>query len=186
MGNESDCALDTPGCARQVAYGGYVKSKVLIQCYATIDEGCQQLPTKYEAVQVTMQNQNKPSGPQGDGSGFYTCEQLCAMDKKKCDCGSDNGFLKQNNLFPKSGASTYAGCMRNKFANYLHCVGRRVSKCYRQKWIVSREVQNGGAQEFQGCTKEWDHPYNCAKGQTGNVAQVCQDMGYKTGCHMMI
>merc|ERR1712139_500147 len=114
--NESDCALDTPGCARQVAYGGYVKSKVLIQCYATIDEGCQQLPTKYEAVSATMQNQNKQSGPKGDGSGFYTCEQLCAMDNKNCKCKSEGSFLKVNNLFPK-GAETHAACMRNKFAN---------------------------------------------------------------------
>merc|ERR1712224_323751 len=106
--NESDCALDTPGCARQVAYGGYVKSKVLIQCYATIDEGCQQLPTKYEAVQVSIQGKQQQGGPDKDQFG-YTCKELCGMAgaKKGCDCNSEDTFLKVNNLFPKAGASTY-------------------------------------------------------------------------------
>merc|ERR1719364_562905 len=45
--NHGACKIDAPGCARQVAYGGYVKSHVLIQCYGMIDEGCKRLKTKY-------------------------------------------------------------------------------------------------------------------------------------------
>merc|ERR1711959_172964 len=56
--NNGSCKIDAPGCARQVAYGGYVKSHVLIQCYGMIDEGCKVLPTKYMPMSYTQGKDN--------------------------------------------------------------------------------------------------------------------------------
>merc|ERR1712188_360264 len=80
----SNCQLDTPGCARQVAYGGYVKSHVLIQCYGIIQEGCQRLPTKYMPAQVSMQGQ----GNINTNDQWPSCKQLCAAGCQGNSCNN--------------------------------------------------------------------------------------------------
>merc|ERR1712139_319677 len=98
--------LDAPGCARQVAYGGYVKSKVLIQCYGMIEEGCARLPTKYMPVEVTLKTTTAAPVTllNGDADEYPTCEELCNQGHvNHCiDCSKkQDTFLKSNNLFPR-------------------------------------------------------------------------------------
>merc|ERR1711896_15342 len=110
-----------------------------------------------------------PETPVMDDDGFPTCQELCNQGHKvdgDCLCRkARDTFLKSNNLFPRMRNTVDiwdTSCMKKNFGKYLHCVGRRVSKCYRQKWTVTRECQNAGEPtEWGGCTKEWDQPYRC-------------------------
>merc|ERR1719482_1296030 len=73
--NNGSCNIPVAGCARQVAYGGYVKSHVLIQCYGMIDEGCKKLPTVYGATEVKTA---PAAGGSGGADRMPSCEELCS------------------------------------------------------------------------------------------------------------
>jgi hypothetical protein len=164
IANNGVCRIDSPGCARQVAYGGYVKSHVLIQCYGMIDEGCKRLKTKYMPQTHTSNGAaNGVAAPAADK--WPTCSDLCNTDKCGSGCNIQNG-----NACSLRGVDCGCGddcqswghtCMKQHFNKYLHCVGKRVAKCYRQKWIVSKECINGAPTAFGGCKKEWDQEYHC-------------------------
>jgi hypothetical protein len=156
IANNGSCKIDAPGCARQVAYGGYVKSHVLIQCYGLIDEGCKTLPTKYMPMAYTQGKDNTGLTKQYNHDTWPSCHDLC----QKESCG-DNKCVTGNPILKVGAFNGNHDCMRHSFRRYLHCVGRRVAKCYRQKWIVSKECINGTPTEFGGCKKEWEQPYNC-------------------------
>merc|ERR1719231_648883 len=157
------CNIPVAGCARQVAYGGYVKSHVLIQCYGMIDEGCKKLPTVYGPTEVKVA---APAGGAGGADRMPSCEELCAAG-----CKSQDPCCQPSSGIPAlGGVNTCCGndckdwgsvCMKSNFKNYLRCVGRRVSKCYRQKWVVSKECINAEPTEWGGCTKEWNQKYEC-------------------------
>jgi len=159
IANNGVCKIDAPGCARQVAYGGYVKSHVLIQCYGMIDEGCKRLRTKYMPVQV-QQPAAKPAADKMpsckelcNGCGDDHCTQPSCMSPSlrgvDCSCGNDCNDWSSST------------CMKTNFKKYLHCIGKRVAKCYRQKWIVSKECVNAAPTPIAGCTKEWNQDYHC-------------------------
>jgi hypothetical protein len=163
IANNGVCKIDAPGCARQVAYGGYVKSHVLIQCYGMIDEGCKRLKTKYMPVQTT--NNGAPNGVAAVSHDKWpSCKDLCSCDSgcgNNCSTG-DHISLRGVDCGCGDDCSNWGHyCMKQNFSKYLHCVGRRVAKCYRQKWIVSKECINGTPTNFGGCKKEWDQEYHC-------------------------
>jgi len=54
--------------------------------------------------------------------------------------------------------------MKQSYNRYLRCIGKRVAKCYRQKWIVTKQVVNAAPTSFGGCTKKFAMPYNCDSG----------------------
>jgi hypothetical protein len=200
------CNIPVAGCARQVAYGGYVKSHVLIQCYGMIDEGCKRLPTIYGATQVKTAAPAGAAGGDGSGDRMPSCKEMC-----EATCKAQDPCCKPSAGVPAlGGVNTCCGndckdwgtvCMKSNFKNYLRCVGRRVSKCYRQKWVVSKECINAEPTEWGGCTKEWNQKYecvdNCKNGGNnggdkpspsggacdGNYAP-CSDMGGNMGGNM--
>jgi hypothetical protein len=174
--NNGSCNIPVAGCARQVAYGGYVKSHVLIQCYGMIDEGCKKLPTIYGPTEV------KTAAPAGGAAGgadrMPSCDELC-----HASCAQQDNCCHPTGQPGLGGVNTCCGsdckewgmtCMKSNFANYLRCVGRRVSKCYRQKWVVSKECINAAPQEIPGCQKEWNQEYKC----TDNCKNTAGGSGY--------
>jgi hypothetical protein len=173
IANNGVCRIDSPGCARQVAYGGYVKSHVLIQCYGLIDEGCKVLPTKYMPMDYTEGTDHSGLTKKVDEHKWPTCSDLCdhsTCGQQKCVHGS-----------PVLKVGAFNGnhnCMKGNFRRYLHCVGKRVAKCYRQKWIVSKECINGTPTAFGGCKKEWEQEYNCHGSGCG---AGCSDGGCNGG-----
>merc|ERR550514_854778 len=145
IANNGECRIDSPGCARHVAYGGYVRSHVLIQCYGLIDEGCKVLKTKYMPMSYTEGKDNSGLTKQMDHDKWPTCSDLCGADS----CG---GYQKCVSGSPVLKVGAWNGnhtCHKNNFRRYLHCVGKRVAKCYRQKWIVSKECINGTPTNFE-------------------------------------
>jgi hypothetical protein len=167
IANNGVCKIDAPGCARQVAYGGYVKSHVLIQCYGMIDEGCKVLPTKYMPMSYTEGKDNTGLTKQYKEE-FPSCKELC--NASSCGyqkCVSGNPVLKVGAF------NGNRSCMHGNFRRYLHCVGRRVAKCYRQKWIVSKECINGTPTAFGGCKKEWNQEYHCEGSGCGCGGKGC-------------
>merc|ERR1719158_200281 len=74
VANNGSCNIPVAGCARQVAYGGYVKSHVLIQCYGMIDEGCKKLPTIYGPTQV--KTAAPAPGADGNGDRMPSCKEM--------------------------------------------------------------------------------------------------------------
>jgi hypothetical protein len=153
------CRVDRAGCARQVAYGGYVKSEVLIQCYGKINEGCKRLKTQYMPVEYN--GGKAPASAQGSSQGFPSCNQLC-QGNCGAQCQSHNG---SPNLRVNTDWSW--DCMKQSYNRYLRCIGKRTAQCYRQKWIVTKEVVNAAPTSFPGCTKNFNMPYNCASGSSG-------------------
>jgi len=164
--NNGSCNIPVAGCARQVAYGGYVKSHVLIQCYGMIDEGCKKLPTIYGPTQVKTAAPAAAAGADANGDRMPSCKEMC-----EATCRGQDPCCKPSSGVPAlGGVNTCCGndckdwgsvCMKSNFKNYLRCVGRRVSKCYRQKWVVSKECINAEPTEWGGCTKEWNQKYEC-------------------------
>merc|ERR1719456_1866372 len=73
--DNGSCNIPVAGCARQTAYGGYVKSHVLIQCYGMIDEGCKRLPTVYGGVETKTA---APAAAAGGADRMPSCDELCA------------------------------------------------------------------------------------------------------------
>merc|ERR1712094_24993 len=107
-----------------------------------IDEGCKRLKTKYMPVQV--QQPAKPAAK--DQWPSCMSPSLRGVD---CSCGDDCNDWSSST------------CMKTNFKKYLHCIGKRVAKCYRQKWIVSKEVINAAPTPMGGCQKEWNQDYHC-------------------------
>merc|ERR550514_1461635 len=112
--NQNSCCRRRKNSTRKsITYGGYVKSHILIQCYGMIDEGCRRLPTWH--------------------SGCYKvcggCSDSC--NNSSCGCAS---------TCQSSTSACGCKCSATNFRRYLHCVGRRVSRCYRTKIIHTRQV----------------------------------------------
>merc|ERR1719263_370661 len=112
--NQNSCCRRRKNSTRRsITYGGYVKSHILIQCYGMIDEGCRRLPTWH--------------------SGCYKvcggCSDSC--NNSSCGCAS---------TCQSSTSACGCKCSATNFRRYLHCVGRRVSRCYRTKIIHTRQV----------------------------------------------
>jgi hypothetical protein len=128
----SNCYRPRPGCKRTITYGGYVRSHVLIQCFGVIDEGCRRLPT-------FQQSCRKICGG---------CSDHCINDES---CGCASSCQNPQNM---------CGCSASRvtFQKYLHCVGRRVSKCYRSKIIQTRQCINSKPTSWGGCKQNFDMP----------------------------
>merc|ERR1719171_2324134 len=141
----------------------------LIQCYGIIQEGCQRLPTKVMPAEIEKQKNG------GSSDSWPSCKQLCAEGCNgnscgNCRCGNEwvDGCSVGN-----PAACGHRHCMKANFSRYLHCVGRRVSKCYRQKWTTTRECENAAPTEWGGCTQEWDQKYNCCSSHQNHGSMGC-------------
>merc|ERR1712185_419626 len=123
--------------------------------------GCKKLPTVYGATEIKTA---APAAGAGGADRMPSCDELCRASCPQGNCCKPTGVpgLGGVNACMGNDAKDWGmTCMKSNFANYLRCVGRRVSKCHRQKWVVSKECINAAPQEIPGCTKEWNQKYEC-------------------------
>merc|ERR1719183_1801549 len=105
-----------------------------------IDEGCKRLPTVYQPVQV----QQAPTPAPVDT--MPSCAQLCnsACSGQACQNTMVTPSLRGVNTACGNQCTNWSSsiCMKSNFNRYLKCIGKRTAKCYRQKWIVSKQCIN--------------------------------------------
>merc|ERR1712139_489216 len=145
--NQNSCCRRRKNSTRKsITYGGYVKSHILIQCYGMIDEGCRRLPTWHSGCY-------KVCGGCGDSCNNSSCgcASTCQSSTSACGCK----------------------CSATSFRRYLHCVGRRVSRCYRTKIIHTRQVCHAAPTTWGGCTYKWCVP--CDSCQTASCSNSCSN-----------